>query len=101
VKCRRQRPRPSPRQSGLSEPALLLLTRPECGLCEEFEHELQGLAAEVPLPPWRTVDVDSDPELARRHGLDIPVLLWGGVKVCAHRLDRPELLRLLRSRGGP
>jgi hypothetical protein len=42
--------------------------------------------------------VDSDPELARRYGLDIPVLLWGGVKVCQHRLDREELIRLLRQR---
>jgi hypothetical protein len=42
--------------------------------------------------------VDSDPELARRHGLDVPVLLWGGVKVCQHRLDPAELRRLLRRR---
>jgi hypothetical protein len=46
----------------------------------------------------QTVDVDSSPELARRHGLDIPVLLLGGTKVCQHRLDRPELERLLRRR---
>lgn len=52
----------------------------------------------MPLPPLRLVDVDSDPGLARRYGLDIPVLLWGGVKVCQHRLDRSELLRLLRQR---
>jgi hypothetical protein len=50
------------------------------------------------LPPVRKVDVDSDPELARRYGLDIPVLLWGGAKVCQHRLDRAELVRLLRPR---
>jgi hypothetical protein len=44
------------------------------------------------------VDVDSDPQLARRYGVDIPVLLWHGAKVCQHRLDRPELIRLLRQR---
>jgi hypothetical protein len=42
--------------------------------------------------------VDSHAELARRHGLDIPVLLWGDLKVCQHRLDRAELIRLLRPR---
>jgi len=44
------------------------------------------------------MDVDSDPELARRYGLDIPVLLLDGVRVCQHRLDASELLRLLRPR---
>jgi hypothetical protein len=80
---------------------LLLLTRPDCGLCEQFQQELAALAREMPLPSWRLVDVDSDPELARRHGLDIPVLLWGGAKVCQHRLDRAELARLLRQRATP
>lgn len=79
-------------------PPLLLLTRPDCGLCEQFEQELHALGQQVPLPPLQLLDVDSDPELARRHGLDIPVLLWGGVKVCQHRLDRDELVRLLRPR---
>jgi hypothetical protein len=76
----------------------VLLARPECGLCEEFAAELAQLARELPLPPCQKIDVDSDPELARRHGLDIPVLLLDGVKVCQHRLDRAELWRLLRPR---
>ena len=75
-----------------------MLARPECGLCEEFESELQSFAGELPLPPLEIRDVDSDPELARRHGLDIPVLLLDGVKVCQHVLDRDELRRLLRPR---
>lgn len=53
------------------------------------------------LPPVQRVDVDSDPELARRYGLDVPVLLWGGAKVCEHRLDPEELRRLLRPRQPP
>jgi hypothetical protein len=77
---------------------LVLLTRPDCGLCTDFETDLAALGQELPLPPLQRIDVDSDAELARRHGLDIPVLLWGGLKVCQHRLDRTELIRLLRSR---
>jgi hypothetical protein len=42
------------------------------------------------------VDVDSDPVLQRRHGLDVPVLLLDGSVVCRHRLDVAELKRLLR-----
>lgn len=42
--------------------------------------------------------MDSDPQLARRYGLEIPVLLLDGAKVCAVRLDEAELARLLRPR---
>ena len=75
-----------------------LLSRPDCGLCDEFRAELALLAQTTELPPVETMDVDSDPELARRYGLDIPVLLLDGVRVCQHRLDASELLRLLRPR---
>jgi len=75
-----------------------LLSRPGCGLCEEFLDELASLSAVTPLPEVSVIDVDSDAVLARRHGLDIPVLLLDGVPVCRHRLDREELLRLLRRR---
>lgn len=67
-------------------------------MCEEFEAELQSLARELPLPPLEKMDVDSDPEMARRYGFDIPVLLLDGAKVCQHVLDRDELRRLLRPR---
>ncbi|MEO8309237.1 MAG: glutaredoxin family protein [Pseudomonadota bacterium] len=77
---------------------LRLLSRPDCGLCDEFQAELAQLAQSTQLPPMETIDVDSDPQLARRYGLDIPVLLLDGVRVCQHRLDAGELLRLLRPR---
>jgi hypothetical protein len=58
--------------------------------------ELQALGRTFPLPPIEVVDVDSDPTLQRRHGLDVPVLLLDGTVVCRHRLDAAELRRLLR-----
>jgi hypothetical protein len=48
------------------------------------------------LPPIDVLDVDSDAELVRRYGLNVPVLLLDGIVVCRHRLDVPELKRLLR-----
>ncbi len=57
--------------------------------------ELAALGRTLALPPVEVVDVDADPELKRRHGLDVPVLLLDGTVVCRHRLDR-ELLRLLQ-----
>jgi len=58
--------------------------------------ELQVLGRTLTLPPVDIVDVDENPELLRRHGLDVPVLLLDGTVVCRHRLDAAELRRLLR-----
>ena len=74
---------------------LSLVQRHDCGLCEEMLAELTRLGRTRELPPIDLVDVDSDPVLLRRHGLDVPVLLLDGSVVCRHRLDRPELERLL------
>jgi hypothetical protein len=57
-----------------------------------------AFSRDFPLPPVQRIDVDSDPELARRYGFDIPVLLCDGVKVCEHHFDASELRRLLRPR---
>jgi Glutaredoxin-like domain (DUF836) len=58
--------------------------------------ELAVLARSLALPPVGVLDVDADPQLLRRYGLDVPVLLLDGSLVCRHRLDVPELKRLLR-----
>jgi hypothetical protein len=68
-------------------------------LCEEFAAELAAREGQLHGFSVTLVDVDDHPELARRHGHDIPVLLWDGVKVCQHRLDFAELQRLLKPRG--
>ena len=73
-----------------------LLTRPDCGLCDELQAALERLRATRNLPKLEISDVDADPELRRRYGLHIPVLLLDGVEVCRHQLDEAELLRLLR-----
>jgi hypothetical protein len=76
--------------------ALTLLVRPECHLCHEMLEELRALGARIALPPLTSLDVDSDPELQRRYGLKIPVLLLDSIPVCSQRLDVAELQRLLR-----
>jgi hypothetical protein len=79
---------------------LTLLTRAECGLCEEMLRELAALGVRHALPPLTLRDVDSDPQLQRRYGLKIPVLLLDQSPVCHGRLDPVELLRALRDRRG-
>jgi hypothetical protein len=61
-----------------------------------MQDELGRLASRVALPPLQIVDVDSEPDLQRRYGLKVPVLLLDSVLVCSHRLDTEELLRLLK-----
>jgi predicted thioredoxin/glutaredoxin len=77
-------------------PRLTVVHRHDCELCDEMLTELRALATTTTLPPIDVVDVDSDPVLQRRHGLDVPVLLLDGSVVCRHRLDAAELKRLLR-----
>jgi hypothetical protein len=77
-------------------PVLTLLYREGCGLCDEMLSELEELGRRIPLPPIEQVEVDSDPELARRHGLHIPVLLLDGTVVSRTWLDAGELMRLLK-----
>lgn len=77
---------------------LTLLTREGCGLCEEFEAELRAFGARRALPPVEVLDVDSDPDLRRRHGDRIPVLLWDAVPILATHFDAGEMERLFRPR---
>jgi predicted thioredoxin/glutaredoxin len=75
---------------------LTVVHRHECELCDEMLAELESLKRTVDLPPIEVVDVDADPELTRRFGLHVPVLLLDETVVCRHRLDADELKRLLR-----
>jgi hypothetical protein len=58
-------------------------------------HALADLERNRGLPPVTVVDVDSDPELARRYGLKVPVLLLDGSVICHYTLNSQELLRLV------
>jgi hypothetical protein len=56
-------------------PPLLLYSRRHCCLCEGLEQKLRALD---PAPPLTVVDVDGDPALQARFGLEVPVLLLPG-----------------------
>ena len=75
---------------------LTVVHRQDCDLCDEMVAELATLNRKIRLPPVTIVDVDGDPDLVRRYGLNVPVLLLDGTVVCKHRLDAEELIRLLR-----
>ncbi|HTO89225.1 MAG TPA: glutaredoxin family protein [Thermoanaerobaculia bacterium] len=78
---------------------LRLLSRPDCHLCEEMRREvdelLQGEARE-----WEILDVDRDPDLARKYGEEVPVLFVNDRLFAKVRLPRlASGLRLRRAAG--
>jgi predicted thioredoxin/glutaredoxin len=75
---------------------LTVVHRQDCDLCDEMVAALEVLNRKIRLPSITVVDVDGDPELVRRYGLNVPVLLLDGTVVCKHHLDAEELIRLLR-----
>ena len=74
---------------------LVVLSREGCGLCLDMLHALAELERSQTLPPVTVVDVDSDPELAGKYGLKVPVLLLDGSVICHYTLISKELLRLV------
>ena len=80
--------------SGLPR-GLVVLSREGCGLCEDMLLALADLERSQAIPAVTVVDVDSDPELARRYGLKVPVLLLDGAAICHYTLNSNELLRLV------
>lgn len=72
----------------------VVLSRPECSLCEQLLTELAEELSPAAVARVQVVDVDQDPALARKYGHRIPVLLADDEFVCDYRLDR-ERVRLL------
>lgn len=70
-------------------PALRLLTRPGCHLCEEMKSRIAPLVGRLG-GTLSEVDVDSDPALSERFGLEIPILLDEDGRVVAKLRDSAE-----------
>ena len=68
-------------------------SRPGCRPCDDARRQLElaepGLEIEE-------IDVDSDPDLRQRYGLDIPVAVAGERELFRHRFT-PAALRVLRN----
>jgi len=52
---------------------LIVFSRKDCHLCELAVSMLERTGV-----GWRLVDIDTDPELAGRYGIHVPVLLHAG-----------------------
>ncbi len=64
-----------------------LYTRPGCHLCDEARREMAAAGCRD-LYELEEIDVDTDPELRRRYGWDVPVVTVNGAHAFKHRLTR-------------
>ena len=72
-------------------PEWTVYSRPGCGLFEQMLEELASVLPPAEAARVQVVDIDADPELTRKYGTRIPVLLVDGEFVCAYRLDRQRV----------
>jgi len=77
--------------------ALTIYSRPGCHLCDEMKAVVVRVARTVPLT-IEEIDISADPDLERRYGVEIPVLLVDGKKAAKYRLTEAALLQILAAR---
>lgn len=74
-----------------------LYSRRGCPACEELLAEL-----EMGVFPKQfnveVVDIDSNPQLVKEYGMDIPVLMVDGVELGRHEVDLQLVSRYLKER---
>ena len=78
-------------------PHVIFYTKPGCHLCEEARAEIGNAGCEG-LYTYEEVDILSDPDLERRYGYDIPVVLVDGTHAFKHRLTAAEFRRAILGR---
>ena len=71
---------------GTDRLSLTVYSRNDCHLCDEMIGALRGLQGPFHFE-ITVIDVDTDPELGRRHGDKVPVLTHGARELCHYALD--------------
>jgi hypothetical protein len=78
---------------------LTVYTRQGCHLCDGMKATINRVSRSWPVPlTIEEIDISSSPELERRYGQEIPVLLIEGKKAAKYRVSEEELTRILNSR---
>ena len=66
--------------------ALTLYSRPGCHLCDEAKEVIQRVQRRVSFD-LRVVNVETQPELEKRYGEEIPVVFINGSEAFKYRVD--------------
>jgi glutaredoxin len=79
---------------------LVLYSKRGCELCREMEEllasELSAVGARL-----ERIEIDGDPELETRFGIEVPVLFVNGRKAFKYRVGRHELRKRLAREARP
>lgn len=75
-------------------PRLRLLSRPQCGLCEDMARDLSRLGL-----AFDTIDIESDAALEQEYGEAIPVLMAGELEVARAPQSEASLQQALEQAG--
>jgi glutaredoxin len=78
-----------------AKPHVIFYTQPGCHLCDEARREMARADCSN-LFTYEEVDINSDPELRRRYGWDIPVVLVNDTHAFKHRLTAEEFRRAIK-----
>jgi len=78
----------------MTVPALQLMSRKACCLCEDAETVLADFVAQERCT-LEVLDVDQDVALAARYGMDVPVLLIKQQVQLMHRIEQEDIELLL------
>ncbi|MSQ72967.1 MAG: glutaredoxin family protein [Betaproteobacteria bacterium] len=71
-------------------PRITLYSRKNCHLCDDMLKALEALRVDLHFH-LDVIDVDANPDLARRYGELVPVLAAGASVICQYRLNVSEL----------
>jgi len=80
----------------VDDPRIVLITRPDCHLCETARQALDRVVA-ISGGRWAERDVTDDLELEREYGDRLPVVLLDGKEHGYWRVEEERLLRDLGS----
>lgn len=67
-----------------------IYSKSDCCLCDDAKAVLDRVRADIPFE-LQEIDIESDPELLRTYGAQIPVVFIGGLKAFKFHVDEAEL----------
>ncbi len=82
-------------QPAVPPPDVVLVTKPQCHLCEDARAVVERVTASLGLR-WRERSVADAAELLERFAEELPVLMIDGVQRDFWTIDEERLRRLLR-----